>query len=298
MRFVTADIARDDLVAASSRGADAVVHLAWLIQPSRDDEPAARGERRRQPPRVRGRRRGGRQRARARVLGRHRTRPGRRTAPSTSRGPRRASRASSTRATRPRRERLLDVLEREHPRLRVVRLRPGLIFKREAATEHPAAVRRPVPPQPRCCAGAHPGRARHAAAAGPGRALARRRRGVPPRGDARRARGVQRRRRARHRPRGPRASCCGARRVRVQRRLLRAAAGVSWQLRLQPSPAGLDRPRARRADHGPHAGADRARLDAALQRHGGADRAAGRPARAARLPHAAARLPAPAGPRA
>jgi nucleoside-diphosphate-sugar epimerase len=32
-------------------------------------------------------------------------------------------------------ERLLDSLEREHPDLRVVRLRPGLIFKREAATE-------------------------------------------------------------------------------------------------------------------------------------------------------------------
>jgi nucleoside-diphosphate-sugar epimerase len=32
-------------------------------------------------------------------------------------------------------ERMLDGLERDHPRLRVVRLRPALIFKREAATE-------------------------------------------------------------------------------------------------------------------------------------------------------------------
>jgi nucleoside-diphosphate-sugar epimerase len=32
-------------------------------------------------------------------------------------------------------ERLLDALERQRPDLRVVRLRPGLIFKREAATE-------------------------------------------------------------------------------------------------------------------------------------------------------------------
>ena len=32
-------------------------------------------------------------------------------------------------------ERLLDAVEREHPRLRVVRLRPGLIFKRAAASE-------------------------------------------------------------------------------------------------------------------------------------------------------------------
>jgi nucleoside-diphosphate-sugar epimerase len=34
-RFVTADVARDDL-AAIFDGADAVIHLAWLIQPSRD----------------------------------------------------------------------------------------------------------------------------------------------------------------------------------------------------------------------------------------------------------------------
>src|SRR5687767_8548061 len=33
--FVSADVTRDDL-AAHLRGADAVVHLAWLIQPSRD----------------------------------------------------------------------------------------------------------------------------------------------------------------------------------------------------------------------------------------------------------------------
>jgi UDP-glucose 4-epimerase len=34
-RFVAADVTRDDLVPAF-RGADAVVHLAWLIQPARD----------------------------------------------------------------------------------------------------------------------------------------------------------------------------------------------------------------------------------------------------------------------
>ena len=36
VRFVTADVAHDDLDPIF-RGADAVVHLAWLIQPSRDD---------------------------------------------------------------------------------------------------------------------------------------------------------------------------------------------------------------------------------------------------------------------
>ena len=41
VRFVTADIARDDLDPIF-RGADAVVHLAWLIQPSRDDGSCTR----------------------------------------------------------------------------------------------------------------------------------------------------------------------------------------------------------------------------------------------------------------
>src|SRR3712207_4786201 len=36
-RFVEADVVTDDLVSLF-RGADAVVHLAWLIQPSRDEE--------------------------------------------------------------------------------------------------------------------------------------------------------------------------------------------------------------------------------------------------------------------
>src|SRR5690242_9316806 len=36
VRWVQADVARDDL-SAHFAGADAVVHLAWLIQPSRDD---------------------------------------------------------------------------------------------------------------------------------------------------------------------------------------------------------------------------------------------------------------------
>src|SRR4051794_29778742 len=36
-RWVAADITRDDLVPLF-RGADAVVHLAWMIQPSRDED--------------------------------------------------------------------------------------------------------------------------------------------------------------------------------------------------------------------------------------------------------------------
>src|SRR3954451_22562879 len=39
--FAAADVAQDDLVPLF-RGADAVVHLAWLIQPSRDEATTAR----------------------------------------------------------------------------------------------------------------------------------------------------------------------------------------------------------------------------------------------------------------
>ena len=35
--WATADVAEDDLE-SHFRGADAVIHLAWAIQPSRDDE--------------------------------------------------------------------------------------------------------------------------------------------------------------------------------------------------------------------------------------------------------------------
>src|SRR4051794_20475862 len=41
VRWVSADVARDDLTPHLA-GADAVIHLAWLIQPSRDDRELAR----------------------------------------------------------------------------------------------------------------------------------------------------------------------------------------------------------------------------------------------------------------
>ena len=47
-------------------------------------------------------------------------------------------------------ERELDVLEARHPELRVVRLRPGLIFKREAATEIRRLFAGPLLPSPLC----------------------------------------------------------------------------------------------------------------------------------------------------
>ncbi|MDX6409315.1 MAG: UDP-glucose 4-epimerase, partial [Gaiellaceae bacterium] len=45
-------------------------------------------------------------------------------------------------------ERRLDRFEREHPRVRVARLRPGLIFKREAATEVRRLFAGPLLPSP------------------------------------------------------------------------------------------------------------------------------------------------------
>jgi hypothetical protein len=44
-------------------------------------------------------------------------------------------------------EQILDGVEREHPEIRVVRLRPGLVFKREAATGIRRFFRGPLVPQ-------------------------------------------------------------------------------------------------------------------------------------------------------
>jgi nucleoside-diphosphate-sugar epimerase len=132
VRFVTADVARDDLDALF-RGADAVIHLAWLIQPSRDD---------RQPHAVNvdGSRRVFEAAARAQVKALVHASSVGTYAP----GPKDRAVDESWPATgiptlfysrhKAECERLLDLLEHEHPRMRIVRLRPGLIFKREAAT--------------------------------------------------------------------------------------------------------------------------------------------------------------------
>ncbi len=131
--LVAADVAESDLVPIF-RGADAVVHLAWLIQPGRDESVTSR----------------------VNLLGSHRVFesvlaakvPALVYASSVgaySPGPKDrfvdeswptdgipTSFYSRHKATV---ERELDRLEREQPSLRVVRLRPGLIFKRDAATE-------------------------------------------------------------------------------------------------------------------------------------------------------------------
>ena len=131
----------------------------------------------------------------------------------------------STRATRPRSSSCSMCSRLEHPEVRVVRLRPGLIFKRDAASEIRRLLRGPAAPQRRSCGRSRipivPDTPRPAL---PGRALARRRRRLPARGRRRgRARRIQRRRRAGARLRAARPRCsapaaCGCPRASCARR--------------------------------------------------------------------------------
>lgn len=145
-RWVRCDITRDALEGHFA-GADAVVHLAWAIQPSRDERELERVN-------VDGSRRVFRAAATAGVgslvyassIGAY------------SRGPKDRSVDESwptdgiptsfysrhKAAT----ERLLDQIEAEHPALRVVRLRPALIFKADAATEIRRLFVGPLLPSP------------------------------------------------------------------------------------------------------------------------------------------------------
>ncbi len=128
-----ADIVVDDL-GPIVEGADAVVHLAWLIQPSHDEQLLRRVN-------VDGSQRVFDAVAAAGVpalvyassVGAYSPGPkDRRVDESWPTGGIASSYYSRHKAET---ERRLDALERDHPSLRVVRLRPGLIFKREAASE-------------------------------------------------------------------------------------------------------------------------------------------------------------------
>ena len=127
-----ADIAYSDLVPLF-RGADAVVHLAWLIQPSRDLELVRRVN-------VDGSARVFRAVAEAGVpalvyassVGAYSPGPKDRLVDES--WPVNGIETSFYSRHKAEVERLLDGFEREHPEVRVVRLRPGLIFKRDAAS--------------------------------------------------------------------------------------------------------------------------------------------------------------------
>jgi UDP-glucose 4-epimerase len=114
-------------------GADAVVHLAWLIQPGRDKQ-------RLHEVNVRGSARVFRAAASARVrtlvyassVGAYA--PGPKDRRVDESWPTTGIASSFYSRHKAEVERLLDDFEDEHPDTRVVRLRPGLIFKREAAS--------------------------------------------------------------------------------------------------------------------------------------------------------------------
>lgn len=148
--WVQADMAADDLVAAF-RGADAVVHLGWLFQPERDLQALWRTN-------VEGSSRVFAATAAAGVPALVYASSVAAYSPTLSPGPAKdvvdedwptegvpGSRYSRQKSAI---ERRLDAFAQRHPGIRVVRLRPGLVFKREAA----AGIRRqflgPLLPNP------------------------------------------------------------------------------------------------------------------------------------------------------
>ena len=133
VRWASADIAGDDLRPLFA-GADVVIHLAWLIQPSRDDAALERVN-------VHGSRRVFEATAEAGV-GRlvHASSvgvysPGPKDRAVDESWPRDGVASSFYARHKAAAERALDAVEAAAPELRVVRLRPGLIFKREAGPE-------------------------------------------------------------------------------------------------------------------------------------------------------------------
>jgi nucleoside-diphosphate-sugar epimerase len=232
----SADIARDDLRPLFA-GADAVIHLAWLIQPSRDAGELERVN-------VHGTRKVFEAVADAGVpalvyassIGAYSPGPkDRRVDESWPTGGVQTSFYSRHKALA---ERALDEVEAANPGLRAVRLRPGLIFKREAGPEvrrlfagplvptwllRPGLI--PVLPLPdrlvlQAVHGADVGEAYRLAALSP---------------DARGAFNI-----AAEPVLDPAtiAGVLGARRVRAPERPLRALADLAWRGHLQPSPPG------------------------------------------------------------
>ncbi len=235
-RWVTADVATDALE-GHFRDADAVVHLAWLIQPSRDERALeavnVHGSRRVFEAAVRA---GARALVHASSVGAYSAGPDDRAVDETwPTGGTPSSFYARHKATV---ERALDEIEAAHPELRVVRLRPGLIFKRDAAS----GIRRlfagpllpsplvdprllPVLPLPRglrlqAVHGDDVGEA-YRLACTDGSAAGAYNVAAEPVLDARTL--------------GP---LLGARVVEVPPAPVRAAAGLSWRLRIQPTPPG------------------------------------------------------------
>jgi UDP-glucose 4-epimerase len=132
VRWVSADVATDDLFPAFA-GADVVIHLAWLIQPSRDPQTtwsanvlgsarvfeAAAGA-------------GVRAVVYASSVGAYSAGP--KDCPVAESWPTDGVATCTYSREKAYVERILDAFEMRNPELRVVRLRPGFIFKRAAAS--------------------------------------------------------------------------------------------------------------------------------------------------------------------
>ncbi len=135
-------------------------------------------------------------------------------------------------------ERALDEIESAHPDLRVVRLRPALIFKREAASGIRRLFAGPLLPSPLVRPSLIPllplpaglrVQGVHSADVGEAYRLA---------ATDERARGAYNVAAEPVLDAGTLGRALGARPVRVPVRGLRAAADLTWRLRLQPTPAG------------------------------------------------------------
>jgi nucleoside-diphosphate-sugar epimerase len=130
--WLRADVAQANLE-VQLRGADALVHLAWLIQPSRDERVTRATN-------VEGSARTFEAAARAGVgaivyassVGVYG--PGPKDRAVDESWPATGIATSFYSRHKAAVERALDTFERDHPEIRVVRLRPGLIFKRAAAS--------------------------------------------------------------------------------------------------------------------------------------------------------------------
>ncbi len=233
--FAEADIANSELVPLF-RGADAVIHLAWLIQPGRNESITYSVN-------VAGSERVFRAAVEAKVpalvyassVGAYSPGPKDRLVDES--WPTDGIGSSFYSRHKVAVERALDRLERDQPEMRLVRMRPGLIFKAQAATEIrrlfagpflPRALLRPelipfVPDTPRLRF-----QAVHSLDVGDAyrRAIV---------SDARGAFNL-----AAEPPIGPGelAQILRARRLKVPPQLLRAGAGVTFALRLQPSEPG------------------------------------------------------------
>jgi UDP-glucose 4-epimerase len=133
VEWVAADVTEDDLVPVFA-GADAVVHLAWAIQPGRDERVTERinveGTRRVLDAVARG---GVGAIVHASSVGAYSPGPKRRQVDES--WPVEGIPTSFYSRHKAAVETMLDAFERREPEVRVVRLRPGLIFKAEAASE-------------------------------------------------------------------------------------------------------------------------------------------------------------------